>query len=220
MKRTMIILAIFMLLIGIVKPVHAAQGNVTYDGTARQFIFSPGSEQSPTDLFPDFKDIMPGATMSQRITLKNNADKEVKVKIYLRALGGHKESEAFLSQLGLKVKKSDDNSMAYMFDAQANETAQLADWVCLGTLYSGGEVDLDVVLTVPAELGNQFQNSIGYLDWEFKVEELPVEESDPNTPQTGDETNVVLYSGLAVGSLILLIALLLGRKKKEEGSSH
>ena len=126
----------------------AAGSSVTYDGEARNFIFSPGSTHSPTDLFQNFKSVMPGDSLTQDITVINDSHRNVKVKIYMRALGAHEGSVDFLSQLHLRVKKSDSNTMAYMFDATADETAQLTDWVCLGTLYSGGKVDLQVLLAL------------------------------------------------------------------------
>ena len=106
--------------------------------------------------------------------------------------------------------------MAYMFDAAASETAQLTDWVCLGTLYSGGEVNLDVTLNVPVSMGNEFQDQIGYLDWEFKIEEYPVEDTDPKPPQTGDNSNLGLWFALMICSLFMLIILLVWRKKDRE----
>ena len=38
-----------------------------------------------------------------------------------------------------------------MFDAPASATAQLSDWTYLGTLYSGGEVDLERMARVLLE---------------------------------------------------------------------
>lgn len=200
-------------------PAFAAQGNVTYSGDAGSLIFAPGSEYSPTDLFPDFKDVMPGDSLAQQILVKNDASNKVKVKIYLRALGAHEDSVEFLSQLRLRVEKGDENSMSYMFDAAASETAQLTDWVCLGTLYSGGVVDLNVILDVPVELDNMFKQRVGYLDWEFMIEELPVEPDDPKPPQTGDTSNLWLWGSLAAVSLVALIILIpLGKRKKEKES--
>lgn len=216
MKKIITLLVIFIVALSPALPVYAADGKVTYSENAGNFIFEPGSEHSLTDLFPNFKCVMPGDALTQQITVKNNADNKVKVKIYMRSLGAHEDSIEFLSQLGLKVAKSDDNKMAYMFDDTANKTAQLTDWVCLGTLYSGGEVNLDVTLNVPVELPNEFQNKIGYLDWEFMIEEFPVEPDDPQAPQTGDNSNIDLWFALILVSLAALIILLLWRKKDKE----
>ena len=214
MKRFLTLLLILSMLCAV--PAYAADGHVTYYGTAAEFIFAPGSDYSPTDLFPNFKDVMPGDTLTQKITVKNDSGKEVKVKLYIRSLGAHEDSKSFLSQLKLKVAASQENNMAYMFDATANETAQLTDWVCLGTLYSGGIVNLDVTLEVPVTLGNEFQNQIGYLDWEFKIEEFPVDPDDPEPPKTGDETNVELLVGLMCVSAVALLVLLILMKRKRE----
>ena len=216
MKKIITLLIVCVIAMASVLPVSAADGKVTYSGNAGNFVFEPGSDHSLTDLFPNFKGIMPGDTLTQQITVKNNADNKVKVKIYIRSLGAHEDSVDFLSQLGLKVAKSEENKMAYMFDAKANETAQLTDWVYLGTLYSGGEVNLDVTLTVPVELDNEFQNKIGYLDWEFMIEEFPIEEGDPKPPQTGDNSNMGLWFALMLSSFTMLIILLFWRKKDKE----
>ena len=117
---------------------------------------------------------------------------------------------------------SDDNEMGYMFYAAASETAQLTDWVCLGTLYSGGEVNLDVILTVPVELDNEFQNRVGWLDWEFKVEEYMISPVDPEPPGTGDNTKLELWVVMMAGSLVLLlfILFLLWRKRDKEENAE
>lgn len=216
MKKVFAILFSFVLLLSCVRPVLAADGNVTYSGDAGNFIFAPGSEYSPTDLFPNFKDVMPGDSITQPITVKNDASNKVKVKIYIRSLGAHEESREFLSQLKLRVEKSENNTMAYMFDAAANETAQLTDWVCLGTLYSGGEVNLNVILDVPVELDNMFQEKIGYLDWEFMIEEYEIEPTDPEPPKTGDTFQVWLWLGLMIMSLCALLILTLAWKQNDK----
>ena len=220
MKKIIALLFTVVLLLSSTVTVFAADGKVTYSGNAGSFVFEPGSDHSLTDLFPNFKGVMPGDTLTQKITVKNNADNKVKVKIYIRSLGAHEDSVEFLSQLGLKVAKSSDNEMAYMFDAAANETAQLTDWVYLGTLYSGGEVNLDVTLNVPVELPNEYQNKIGYLDWEFMIEEFPVEPDDPKPPQTGDNSNMGLWLALMLCSGAMLIILLFWRKKDKENEEN
>ena len=220
MKKIITLLITFALLLSSTMTVFAADGKVTYSGNAGNFVFEPGGEHSLTDLFPNFKGVMPGDTLTQKITVKNNADNKVKVKIYMRSLGAHEDSVEFLSRLGLKVDKSEENEMAYMFDAAADEKAQLTDWVCLGTLYSGGEVNLDVTLDVPVEHDNEFQNKIGYLDWEFMIEEFPVEPDDPQAPQTGDNSNIGLWIVIMLCSLFMIIILLFWRKKDKENEKN
>ena len=210
MKRFLTACAALLLLLSCAVPAHAAEGRVTYQGDAEKFFFQPGSEYSLTDLFPDFKDVMPGDVLTQRITLRNHASNRVKVKVYMRSLGAHEDSVEFLSQLHLTVTKVTDT---VMFDAAADQTAQLTDWVYIGTLYSGGECELDVTLTVPVTLDNRFKNEIGYLDWEFAVEELPVEPTDPEPPKTGDDSGIWIWVCLLAGSFILLLLL---RNRKEE----
>ena len=216
MKKCLSLILVVLILMTSALPIAAAESHVTYSGNSGDFIFEPGSKESPTDLFPDFKGVMPGDVLTQKITVKNQADNKVKVKIYLRALGAHGDSRDFLSRLRLQVQTSVDNTMAYMFDSTADATAQLTEWYCLGTLYSGGKVNLDVTLTVPVDLENIYQSQTGYLDWECRVEEFPVEDDDPKPPPTGEEPFPIIWVVLIGVTGFVLILLLILRKKRQE----
>jgi len=184
----------------------AADSSVTYSGNSGSFIFAPGSSESPTDLFPDFRGVMPGDTLTEQIVVKNNANNKVDVKIYMRALGAV-ENEKFLKELTLTVKQGDK----VLFDGTADETDGLTNWQPLGTFKSGSKTTLDVTLNVPIELnGEDFEGQTGKLQWEFRVEEYPIKEG----PQTGDETPLALYGGLAALCAVGIVLLLVTKRKK------
>ena len=186
-----------------------ADGSVSYDGNAKKFIFAPGTSHSPTNLFDNFQNMMPGDVCTEQILIKNDKSNNVKIKVYIRSLGAQEDTDTFLSQLNLTVQQNEDS---ILFDAPADQTAQLKDWVYLGTVYSGGEIILDVTLEVPITMGNEFQNNTGYIDWEFKIEELSVESTDPQPPQTGDTFN--LYVNMLIISFVGLTVRLVICKQK------
>lgn len=208
MKRmTRGVLVLVMLLIMTMSTITgtAAEGNVIYSGNAGQFIFAPGSEHSLTDLFPEFKDVMPGDTLTQKIVVKNNAKKSVKIS--MRALGAHEGSKDFLSKLNLYVEKVTDTPL---FEAPADQTAQLTEWRQIGVLAPNGEAELMVGLQVPTSLDNNYKKLVGYLDWEFLVEEI-----DDGSTQTGDASKGWLWIAGVGTSAALIVIILIVRKRRE-----
>ena len=67
-------------------------------------------------------------------------------------------------------------------------------------------------------MDNNFQVAVGYLNWQFKVEELPIEEDDPKPPQTGDNFGIVLYLFIALVSAVSIITLITACKIKKSRS--
>ncbi len=206
MKRWTRLCLTLIMIFAVAMPVFASDGNVIYSGDSGKFIFEPGSDYSPTDLFLNFKDVMPGDTISQKIMVKNNAKKNVKIS--MRALGAHEDSVDFLSKLNLSVEKVTDTTV---FEATADQTAQLTEWRALGVLASGGEAELSVVLQVPTDLDNNYQELVGYLDWEFMVEEI-----DDGGTQTGDRASSVPWMiGLGCSVIAIVIIVILNRRKDD-----
>ncbi len=216
--------------------------SVTYKGKAKEFIFQPGSDYSVTDLFTNFKGVMPGDTLTQQINVRNEASKKVNVKIYIRALGPAElennngeeivsadDSADFLKEMKLTVETDSDKKL---FDAPADQTAGLTDWVCLGTFRSGADVDLNVDLEVPITMGNDYQERIGALDWQFMAEEFPLDPDDPSTPtdpsdpngpndpddtnktKTGDDSNMLVYGLIALAALGGVATVIVTRRRK------
>ena len=142
----------------------AFAGEVSYEGEADGFVFSPGGSSSPTNLFSNFGSVMPGDSLTDTVDVANNSDKTA--KIYMRALGASDEDKDFLSQINLTVNQNDGE----LFDAAADQQAGLADWVLLGTMSPGAKATLDLTIDVPLTMNNDYQNAAGTVNWQFKAE--------------------------------------------------
>ena len=67
-------------------PVLAADAVVRRDGTSGLVIETTGSGYTDTDLFGNFKNVMPGDELTENITIKNNVSGFDYVKLYIRAV--------------------------------------------------------------------------------------------------------------------------------------
>ena len=221
--KTISALALVLVLLLGMSATAFAESKVTYEGGAEKFVFLPGSEYSETDLFENFKGVMPGDVITQEITVQNNYTKAEKVKIYLRAVvhdeQGNPLSEEvartedlvsmqdFLSQLTMTVKQGDK----VLFSASPDELDGLKENVLLGAFPGKSYTKLVVELSVPIELGNEYANRVGEVDWIFTAEEVT------KTVQTGDDSDLILWAALMTLSLVTAagVILTLNRKNKE-----
>lgn len=164
-------------------PAFAADSSITYEGGAEKFVFVPGSNYSDTDLFDNFKGVMPGDSLEQKITIKNNYKGSDYVKIYLRAEVhddqdnpmspevAKKETLAemkdFLSQLSMEIAIGDK----VIYKESPDQLGGLAENVLLGSFRRGVSAELTVKLNVPIELDDKYAERVGEVDWVFTVEE-------------------------------------------------
>lgn len=183
-----------------------AAASVSFVGGAEKFVFLPGSEASDSDLFENFKGVVPGDVLTQTITVKNNSTKQV--RIYLKAEPVSDIHRDFLSQLSMTVVCKDKE----IFDAAASENAQLTNKTLLGTFKKNGSTELTVTLTVPKTLGNEYMGEIGIVQWTFMVEEIP----EDDTPHTGDWFQSEVW--LAIICMLIVAATALYVMKRRESA--
>lgn len=223
--KTISALALVLVLLLGMSATAFAESKVTYEGGAEKFVFLPGSEYTETDLFENFKGVMPGDVITQEITVQNNYTKAEKVNIYLRAVvhdeQGNPLSEEvartedlvsmqhFLSQLTMTVKQGDK----VLFSASPDELDGLKENVLLGTFPGKSYTKLVVELSVPIELGSEYANRVGEVDWVFTAEEVT------KTIQTGDDSDLILWAALMTLSLVTAAGVILPLKRKNKEHS-
>ena len=74
MRKLFAILVACVLLMTCAVPAAALDGQVIYAEGAEKFFFLPGSDYSPTDLFPEFKNVMPGDSLTERVEIRRVND--------------------------------------------------------------------------------------------------------------------------------------------------
>lgn len=241
MKKTLktisSLLLTMILMLSTAATVLAADATITYTGKDHLFDFEPGSEYTETDLFDNFKNIMPGDVLTQKITVTNKATDCDYIKLYMKAevhdekanplsegVAATGETVAtmteFLAQLSMKVYNGDQ----LIYEASPDELDGLKENVLLGTFRKGESTVLTVELEVPITLDNKYAFRTGEVDWIFKVEALDdPEPSNPQTPEapevqapkTGDSSNLFLYASLGSVGVLALIFLVVSRRRKD-----
>lgn len=75
-------------------------------------------------------------------------------------------------------------------------------------------------------MGNDYQERIGALDWQFMAEEFPLNPDDPSTPtdpdgpddhnktKTGDDSNMLVYGLIALAALGGAAVVIVTRRRK------
>lgn len=203
-KQAFSLLLALMMVLGLSTTAFAAESSVTFED-GKLIAFEPGSVYTESDLFDNFKGVMPGDTRSEEITIQNKSDDCDYIKVYLRAVlhdeEGNPISPEVLDELRSDERRGETSELAYMVDflsqlsmtvkngteeiynASPDELDGLAENVYLGKLRKGESLKLDVELTVPIEMGNEHASRIGEVDWVFVVEGF-----DDPTPPPDDDT--------------------------------
>lgn len=227
-------------------PVYGEDRTIIFNGNDQGFDMGEGSEYTETDLFDNFKNVMPGDSLEQVITVENHAEDSGYIDLYLRVevhdQDGRPVSEDesletmldFLSQLNMKIYQGD----RVIYESSTDDPAQLTENTFLLRISKNRSAKLRVDIDVPIELGNEYMNRTGAIDWIFTAEgkdrpqtpitpdkpsgdDTPSKPSRPQTPVTndrkspftGDSTNLILYAG--IGFLAIGFAcIILSEKKK------
>lgn len=153
--------------------VYASDTFVIYTGRTEEFDFIP--DTTSLKLFDNFKDVVPGDKLSQKITVRNTSVNTV--EIFLRAEAVETRFKNFLSEINLTVTV-EPNLSWYNAPASDMGTAGMSANRSLGSFSRGSDLDITVNLSIPITWGNEFQGVFGEVIWIFTV----IEEGPTVTP--------------------------------------
>lgn len=226
LKSLSSLMLVLLLCVSMCVPAFAETSDAIYFGREQGFVFQPGGGYTNSDLFDGFKAVMPGDTLSETVYIKNESRSCDYIKVYIQA-APHDEAnpvspalaaqgedivsmQDFLSQLSMRVYYGE----RMIYNASPDQLGGFAEKVYLGTVRRGRTALMDVVLEVPIELGNEYANRAGEVDWIFTAEEF----NDPPLIQTGQLNWPVPVLG-AAGLLMLLLGLgLIFKQRKRENA--
>ena len=151
------------------------QPTVTYDHKEKGFIFDNVTKVEGNEypnLFTELAELMPGDSRDQdiRVQVKNLTSGTAYMYLRTEDMWVDKPQEitqteadayaALMEQITLTVKQGD----------KVLAEGDLSKGVLLGKLRSNDKVDLNVMVEVPLEMGNEFQNFHGEIGWVFTAE--------------------------------------------------
>lgn len=174
---------------------------VTVDKDSRIVI-----NEGDADLFANFKNLLPGCARTQSIKINNQRGKGV--NLYLKAEDNSgkaqteemkKKIETFLGKYAF-IQVKEGNRVLYQgaVNGKTKGTGQpLTKGVPLGQFASGTKKELVVKLWVNTEMGNEYQNLTGKVDWVFYGEKSEPDEKKADGTGKNDPAGNSSSSGNA-----------------------
>lgn len=230
LKKISILFVMIMMIVPTIKITNAQSTGVTFQGEAEKFVLV-NSEDG--DLFSDFKDIYPGETKKQTITLSNKDYRELRFYMSAKVLDAFGNDIADSMVYDIDFLVNGQSVFAGMIGGQDEVGLKaMEDNFLIATLAQDEEATLDIVLTADGDvMDNDYQNSVGLVQLNFSVEhddQEAVPEKNVNKVvktvinpikkaiDTGDHTSSKLFVGLAIVSVAGIGIVLLTKKKGDD----
>lgn len=193
---------------------------IVYDGNARQLTVSgeTGALGEP-DLFPAFKDLMPGDVREQQIEVRATGVKS-QVRVFVRAVVD-RETARLLSPITLTASVGDASAGWLQTGTPGSVCAYPTQ---VATFTNDGSTVLNLQLSVPTSVGNELADASKAIRWEITAEDdgekIPVRPAGSKgagvlgLAATGDSTLTLLLMLLTLAIIAFIAALLLSRRNK------
>ena len=215
------VVAVVFCIVALAAPVRAFADapTIAYDGNAHQLTVSGamGSSDDP-ELFPAFKDLMPGDTRDQQIEIRATGVKS-QVRVFVRAVVDQ-ETADMLSPITLTA--AGDSSAGWLQTGTPGSV--FAYPTQIATFTSDGSTVLNLQLSVPTSVGHELADANKAIRWEITAEDdgekIPVRPAGSKKPgllglvATGDSTLTLLLVLLTLAVIAFIAAVLLFRRDK------
>ena len=193
---------------------------IAYDGNARQLTVSgaTGTSGEP-NLFPSFKDLMPGDVREQQIEIRATGVKS-QVRVFVRAVVDH-ETASLLSPITLTATVG-DASAGWLQTGTPGSVFAYPTQVAAFT--SDGSTVLNLQLSVPTSVGNELADASKTIRWEVTAEDdgetIPAQPAGSKKSSlfglaaTGDNSLALLLTLLTLAIIAFMAAMFLSRRDK------
>lgn len=142
--------------------------SIAYDGNTRQLTVSGVEAPSGgVDLFPAFKDLMPGDTREQPIKIEAKGV-QGQVSIFVRAVVDEDTARA-LEPISLTAAVGAGPSSGLL--ETGTPASVFAETAKVATFASDGNATLDLRLSVPTSVGNELADANKTVRWEITAED-------------------------------------------------
>lgn len=191
LKRLLLVLLVAALLSGAaLAAITTADTAVIYNGSAKEIRFQNAlvgflGKDEP-DLFPNFKNMMPGDNVTQEILIGTENIGADTVKMYLRVEPTQDADAAAAYEALMNAKNGDGANWVSLTVAQDGKVlaeGDLQEGVLLGTFTNNKTSKLEVTLSIDINAGNELQGITAAVDWVFTAEVVPY--VAPYQPSTG-----------------------------------
>lgn len=197
------------LLLAPVSAYAADTPSIAYDGNARQLTVSGVEAPSGgVDLFPAFKDLMPGDTRERPIKIEAKGV-QGQVSIFVRAVVDEDTARA-LEPISLTAAVSTGPSSSVL--GTGTPASVFAETAKVATFAADGNATLDLRLSVPTSVGNELADASKTIRWEITAEddsgELDAIPARPEPAQKGIFSQLTQTGdSIALGALVAVLVI-------------
>ncbi len=206
-------------------------GQVVFTENAHEFVSLPSD-----DLFLNFKNVMPGDTVTQQIQIKNDNKDTVDIYLYALQMGesGYTSAEQKkiadelmrLMTIELTAENEDGTTSVIYSGPIYGESAdynmhEVQNAIRLGTFAKGDSLNINAKLCIPAELDNRYANAVAKIKWVFTAtgKDEPIKPPPViEPPQTGENMRLkyILVAVVAAAFLVMIVLSLFSKTKKKD----